>query len=206
MTATPAPEWLVIAAICDCNKVAITVMNNHDPANTEAGEDEVTATGPNWQALVPVVAHDLMNRTGLTLSGMCTVGSTKDPDARAALTTEAVNLVYALADSTLTATRNANPEAPKVRVSHQAGGWTLPSLSPDVQACTSNYTSEREGMLPCTAAAVWKVSELYDDLHATFGFWCDDDLPAEHRHAAAAALLGHVPASASTPVYAVTQK
>lgn len=103
-------EWLVIAAICDCNRVAITVMDDYDPANTEAGDDEATATGPNWQALVPVVAHALMERTGLTLSGMCTVGSTKDPEARAALTTEAVNLVYALADSALTRSRNANPK------------------------------------------------------------------------------------------------
>lgn len=105
-----AREWLVIAAICDCNKVAITVMDDYDPATTEAGENEATATGPNWRDLVPVVARDLMERTGLTLSGMCTVGSTEDPDARAALTTEAVNLVYALADSALTRSRNANPK------------------------------------------------------------------------------------------------
>lgn len=98
-TTTGSREWLVIAAICDCNKVAITVMNNHDPANTEADDNEATATGPDWRTLVPAVASALQERTGLALSGMCTVASTRNPDARATVTTEATNLVYALADA-----------------------------------------------------------------------------------------------------------
>lgn len=75
-------------------------------------------------------------------------------------------------------------DVPEVRVSHRAAGWTLPFLSPDVQACTSTYAPEREGMPPCTAVAVWKVAEVYAALRATIGFWCDDHMPAEHRHLA----------------------
>lgn len=76
------------------------------------------------------------------------------------------------------------PDVPEVRVFHRAAGWTLPFLSPDPQACTSNYTPEREGLPPCSATAVWKVAEVYADQRATIGFWCDDHMPAEHRHLA----------------------
>ena len=69
-----------------------------------------------------------------------------------------------------------------VRVFHNADGWTM-SSDPDVQACSSNYHREQAGMLPCSAPAVWKVVESYP-MHLTIGFWCADDMPAEHRHLA----------------------
>lgn len=69
--------------------------------------------------------------------------------------------------------------SPEVRVFHCEDGWTFPALSPDVQACTSNYVPEREGMPPCTATAVWKVVEMRG-MGATISFWCDEDLPPEH--------------------------
>lgn len=78
--------------------------------------------------------------------------------------------------------RIAEPSAsadPDVSVFYREDGWTL-SGSPEVQACTSNYVPEREGMPPCTATAVWKVVEQHP-MHLTVGFWCDADLPAEHR-------------------------
>lgn len=80
----------------------------------------------------------------------------------------------------MTATHHLDQEAPEIRVAHRPAGWLLPYLSPDVQDCTSNFHRQQDGREPCTAVAVWKVVELYD-LHATVGFWCDTDLPAEHR-------------------------
>jgi hypothetical protein len=98
---TTTTEWLVIAAICDCGHVAITVMNNHDPDNTEPSSDEeITATGPDWRPLVPKVANALHDRTGCRISGMCsTVLVRRDhADQKPALLTELTNLVYATAE------------------------------------------------------------------------------------------------------------
>ncbi|KOG21775.1 hypothetical protein [Streptomyces viridochromogenes] len=74
-------------------------------------------------------------------------------------------------------------DAPEIRVFHRPDGWTIPHLEPHPQDCTTNHTGQRDGQPPCTATAVWKVVELYD-LHATFSFWCDNDLPTEYRPAA----------------------
>ncbi|MDX3582975.1 hypothetical protein [Streptomyces europaeiscabiei] len=76
-------------------------------------------------------------------------------------------------------------EGPEVRVLHRADGWTVPALSPDVQACTSSYHREQAGEPPCTGTAVWKVVEL-GGLVTSIGFYCDADLPTENRPAATA--------------------
>lgn len=83
-----------------------------------------------------------------------------------------------------TTTHRPDQDAPEIRVAHRLTGWLLPYLSPDTQDCTTNHIPENEGRPPCTAAAVWKVVELYD-MHATVSFWCDTHLPAEHRPPAA---------------------
>lgn len=71
---------------------------------------------------------------------------------------------------------------PKVRVFHQADGWTMgDSTAPE--ACTTNYHREKDGRGACTDTAVWKVVEDHG-LHLTIGFYCHADLPAEHRHLA----------------------
>lgn len=71
----------------------------------------------------------------------------------------------------------------ETRISHNPIGWHLPALSPDTQDCTTNHTGERNDGPPCTGVAVWKVVEFHD-LSATLSFWCDTDLPADHRDAA----------------------
>lgn len=72
----------------------------------------------------------------------------------------------------------------RTTVHRKAGGWTLPFLSPDVQACTTNHIPDYDGPA-CTDTAVWKVAQLHPSLHATIGFWCDTHLPAEQRPGAA---------------------
>lgn len=72
---------------------------------------------------------------------------------------------------------------PEVRVFHRADGWTGFSSQAAAEPCTSNHQREQAGMPSCTATAVWKVVELHDtgDVIASISFWCDDDLPSEHR-------------------------
>lgn len=67
--------------------------------------------------------------------------------------------------------------APEVRVFRRDTGWAMGGEPAD---CTTNFHRQQDGRPPCTDTAVWKVVELYD-LHATFSFWCDNDLPTEHR-------------------------
>src|SRR5690606_30709344 len=57
-------NWLVIAAVCDCPGVAVTVMDNWQPGTEAPGPGEMTATGPDWRTLVPYLARDLARETG----------------------------------------------------------------------------------------------------------------------------------------------
>ncbi|GHD70401.1 hypothetical protein GCM10010317_077650 [Streptomyces mirabilis] len=72
---------------------------------------------------------------------------------------------------------------PVVRVfrSQNAAGWVLPDFT-DLADCTSNFHREQDGRPACTATAVWKVVEDHG-MHLTIGFWCDSDLPDEHKPA-----------------------
>lgn len=70
-------------------------------------------------------------------------------------------------------------EAPTVRVFHRADGWTMnPEFG--VEPCTTNFHRQQDGRPACTATAVWKVVEDCG-MHLNIGFYCDADLPAEHR-------------------------
>jgi hypothetical protein len=81
-------------------------------------------------------------------------------------------------------TETVDAEAPEIRVFHRPTGWTIPTLEPDPQDCTSNFHREQAGQPPCTDTAVWKVVE-HRNFGLTLSFWCDTDLPTEHRHQAA---------------------
>ncbi|MET9445055.1 hypothetical protein [Streptomyces sp. NPDC006610] len=72
---------------------------------------------------------------------------------------------------------------PTVRVFHRPTGWVLPDYT-DLADCTTNFHREQDGRLPCADTAVWKVVEDHG-MHLKIGFYCDADLPAEHRRAAA---------------------
>ncbi|MGW8326519.1 hypothetical protein ACWGLE_01285 [Streptomyces sp. NPDC055897] len=78
------------------------------------------------------------------------------------------------------------PTGPDVRVFHSAVGWTMQPPYPE--PCTTNYDRRQDGRPPCTDAAVWKVVDAYMSLDGpvlSIGFYCDADLPAEHRRPAA---------------------
>jgi hypothetical protein len=68
---------------------------------------------------------------------------------------------------------------PTIRVHHRPGGWVLPDYS-DLADCTTNFHREQDGRPLCTETAVWKVVEDHG-MHLSIGFYCDADLPAEHR-------------------------
>lgn len=70
-------------------------------------------------------------------------------------------------------------EGREVRVFRRDAGWVMPDFT-DLADCTTNFHRERDGRPACTDAAVWKVVELAD-LGASIGFYCDADLPDEHK-------------------------
>jgi hypothetical protein len=72
----------------------------------------------------------------------------------------------------------ATPE-PSTRVFRRETGWVMAG---EPAECTTNYRREQEGRPACTATAVWKVVEDRG-MHLTIGFYCDADLPDEHRPA-----------------------
>ena len=80
---------------------------------------------------------------------------------------------------------NGEPEGPDVRVFHRAGGWTLPDYS-DLADCSANFHREQDGRPLCTGTVVWKVVREHESADGfpmlTISFYCDADLPAEHRH------------------------
>lgn len=112
-TITPADterRWLVIAAICDCARVAITLMDRWQPGTERAGEDETTAiaVGDDWRYVVPSMAREHSRDTGLPISGQCTVTIADDPGGE--ISRQATALVYAVADEALARPNAATTE------------------------------------------------------------------------------------------------
>jgi hypothetical protein len=83
----------------------------------------------------------------------------------------------------------ADGSEPEVRVFRRDGGWTMQEPGPE--PCTTNFHRAQDGRPPCTETAVWKVVEERTSADGfpmlTIGFYCDTDLPAEHRPASEAA-------------------
>lgn len=94
-------DWLVIASVCDCNKVALTLMStdSFDPnASAEAAhDDEVVALCDDWPATAERLALEMHIRTGLRVSGPCSVVYAKHDQER--LGGELLDLAYRVADS-----------------------------------------------------------------------------------------------------------
>jgi hypothetical protein len=74
-------------------------------------------------------------------------------------------------------------DSPVIRVFRRDAGWVMTGSEPE--DCTTNFHRQQDGRPACTAAAVWKVVADHG-LRLDIGFYCDTDLPAEHRPAAAA--------------------
>lgn len=94
-------DWLVIASVCDCHKVALPLMSTDslDPnASLEAeGDHEAVALCDDWPATAERLAIEMHTRTGLRVSGACTVVCAKRNKER--LRNELVDLAYRIADS-----------------------------------------------------------------------------------------------------------
>lgn len=76
-------DWLVLASICDCNHVAITVMEPgaYDHNNTAPGAGEVTLTGTDWRPLVVEAAQELhQQHPDCRISPMCTTAYATNSD------------------------------------------------------------------------------------------------------------------------------
>lgn len=74
---------------------------------------------------------------------------------------------------------------PEIRVARREFGWVMPDFT-DLHQCTTNHFREQDGRPACTDVAVWKVVEDHG-MHLTIGFYCDTDLPVEHKPASEAA-------------------
>ncbi|OQQ13028.1 hypothetical protein B0675_40125 [Streptomyces sp. M41(2017)] len=72
---------------------------------------------------------------------------------------------------------------PTARIRHNTRGWLLPDYS-DFADCTTNHQRQQDGRPACTATAVWRVVEDHG-MHLSIGFYCDADLPEQHRTVAA---------------------
>lgn len=86
-------------------------------------------------------------------------------------------------------TSAAEPAAStSVRVFHRTAGWTM--TDPGPEPCTSNFHREQDGRPACTGTSVWKVVEERESANGfpmlSIGFYCDADLPDEHKPRAAA--------------------
>lgn len=68
---------------------------------------------------------------------------------------------------------------PAVRVFHRPAGWVMRDFT-DLADCTSNFHRQPDGRPACTDIAVWKVVEDHG-MHLTIGFYCDTDLPEQHK-------------------------
>lgn len=68
---------------------------------------------------------------------------------------------------------------PTVRVFHRPTGWVMPDFT-DLHQCSTNHQRQQDGRPACTAPAVWKVVEDHG-MHLTIAFYCDPDLPEQHK-------------------------
>ena len=109
------PAWLVMASVCDCNKVAVTVMDApSDPETWQAGWDgadpmsEVVRVGEDWRPLAREAATEMAQRTSLMISACCTAVYVDEPQ-RPAIENEVVSILYALIDEAVRARRALAP-------------------------------------------------------------------------------------------------
>lgn len=76
------------------------------------------------------------------------------------------------------------PNETDTHVHHNPNGWTLPDYS-DLADCTTNHFRQQDGRPLCTDTPVWKVVREHQSADGfpmlTIGFYCDTDLPTEHR-------------------------
>jgi hypothetical protein len=78
-------RYLVVASICDCGGVALSVLDGcYDPGNLTPDENEVLLRGTDWRPLVVRAARELQESTGVNVLARCSVAyaSSSRPDQR----------------------------------------------------------------------------------------------------------------------------
>lgn len=72
---------------------------------------------------------------------------------------------------------------PIVRVFRRDAGWVM--TGPEPEECTTNFHRQQDGRPACTETAAWKVVEDHESADGfpmlSIGFYCDADLPEQHR-------------------------
>jgi hypothetical protein len=100
----PRSDWLVVATVCDCNNVAVTIMDGSrlpdDYSWADASPEEIGLSGLDWRPLAIEAAGAMARRTGLLISPCCTVVAAGDDEPRQrAIENEASEILYPLQDA-----------------------------------------------------------------------------------------------------------
>jgi len=167
----------------DYTNLATLVAGRHFRACTRS--PKLTAADVDWVTAEEL--HERLHRRQLQLTGSDLMRPNVERCSSACRDLLKIAAVHErlLATARLTVA-DLEPE-PIVRVFRRDAGWLLPDFT-DYADCTTNFHRQRDGRPACTGTAVWKVVEDHG-MHLTIGFYCDADLPAEHRTAAAHAGL-----------------
>jgi hypothetical protein len=78
---TTRPAWLVLATICSCNKVAVTIMDRAHVSDIDEAwapgfdgadpDSQVVMSGPDWRPLIVEAAKQMRERSSLPISPGC---------------------------------------------------------------------------------------------------------------------------------------
>ncbi|MFL6096132.1 MAG: hypothetical protein ACJ71Y_11840 [Blastococcus sp.] len=105
-----------------------------------------------------------------------------DEDAYVALGDVAATLDLEVVED-LDGANGTGDDSPQVRVFRRDAGWVMTGTTSE--PCTSNHHRAQDGRPACTAVAVWRVVEEHESADGfpmlSIGFYCDTDLPEEHR-------------------------
>lgn len=162
----------------DYTNLATLVAGRHfractrSPKITAADVDWTTADELHQKLHLTQLARtgsELMRPNGERCGGVC-----RDLQKIAAI----YERLIALADPALACREDVAP-GPVIRVFRRDTGWVLPDFT-DFADCTSNFHRAQDGRPACMDVAVWKVVEDHG-MHLTIGFYCDADLPDEHK-------------------------
>ena len=155
------------------------IGGRHEAATLELGgrEADAHAVAAVLEAVGRAYAAAAVNQVAETLADKL------DEETYLGLGDTAATLDLDIVEDLDGANGTGDDPALEVRVAHRPGGWVLPDYT-DLADCTTNFHRQQDGRPPCTDTAVWKVVEDHG-MHLTIGFYCDTDLPAQHRKDAA---------------------
>lgn len=168
--------WMQSKRRDDYTNLATLVAGRHFRACTRS--PKITAVDVEWTTADEL--HDHLHLRQFDLTGSDLMQPARG--LRCSSVCDDIETVARLYQQLVDAAGGLKEPSPVVRIAHRPTGWVLPDYT-DLADCTTNHQRQQDGQPPCTDTAVWKVVEDYG-MHLTIGFYCDADLPAEHRPAA----------------------